>query len=472
MNKVSLFKTYALVLLVWGGGIPTLCAEEKPAAEKTNSVQEASDHPAAAVQELVSKNGIKIWLYEDQRTPIVAVKIRFVGLGSAFEPTDQKGRTEVLARTMCDGAGKFDKLGLKRALLNLGVRLNFWASNDDMFCDITSFRSSLSKTIDIIRDIIANPAFRDKHVKIAVNQLCDEHKSLIETPEYLARKTLVGTAFPDHPYGLLPTEETYKRVNSRVLRDFWSRAISAQNVFVVLVGKISAKEATELVDLIFAELPAVGSVKTIAKVSPRYFNELKIVQNDVKQSIVVFFSQGIPASHPNYIAYQAANVMLGGPFCSRLFKKVRDSEGLVYYVNTRIKHYAYADILVGTSETANETAYTVVNMIKDVFYKLKFDASEQDNSKITDEELAIAKGVLLKDYLRAFSNPDALSAHLMDIRIANLPSSYLHEYPDKVRALTLGDVRNVFTNKLIDPDKLTAIIVGKPILTSPPAQSK
>ncbi|MDR1365988.1 MAG: insulinase family protein [Holosporales bacterium] len=462
-----LLKKHALVVLGALASSAVCANEDAPPA------QEAQSRPAIAVQELVTKSGIKIWLYEDHRTPIVALKIRFAGLGSAYEPDDKKGLMEVLTRTICDGAGKLSKIDLKKCLLNLGVELSFAASDDDMFCRVMAFKDSLSKAVDVIKDVIINPTFDNKLVKIAVNQLCDEYKSLIENPKYLAKRAVGESVFPEHPYGRLPTDETYKRVSGNVLRKFWSSALNAQNIFVVLVGNINAKETVNLVDRLFADVPSGGKRKTLARAVPKCSSDLKIVHNDTKQSIIAFYTDGIPPNHPDYVAYQAANLILGGPYqCSRLAKKIRDSEGLVYYVMTSIKNYANANVLVGIGETANKTAYTVVNMIKDVAYKLRFDASKKDNSRIEEEELALAKGQLLKDFYNAFSNCRTLAAYLMNLHVAQLSLSCLYEYPNKVRSLTLQDIQNVFNKKLIDPDKITCIIVGQPEVATPTLQAK
>ncbi|MDR1032277.1 MAG: insulinase family protein [Holosporales bacterium] len=460
-------KKYVLVVL----GVLTssvICADEG-----VPPAQEAQNRPVIAVQKLVAKNGIKIWLYEDHRTPMIALKVRFAGLGSAYESDDKKGLMEVLTKTIRDGAGNMSKMDINKALLNLGAELFFSASDDDMFCSVTALKNSLYKAADIIKDVITKPTFDNKLVKIAVNQLCDKYKSLIEDPKYLARKAIRESAFPKHPYGRLPTEETYKRVSGNVLRKFWSSVLNVQNIFVVLVGNIDAKEAVNLVDRLFADVPSGGKRKTLARVTPKCSSDLKIVHNDTKQSIIAFYTEGISTGHPDYVAYRAANVILGGPYqCSRLAKKIRADEGLAYYIMTNVKNYVNADMLVGIGETSNKTAYTVVNMMKDVVYKLKFDASKKDNSKIEEDELALAKGQLLKDFYNAFSNCKTLASYLMSMHVARLPLSYLYDYPAKVSALTLQDIQDVFNKKLIDPDKITCIIVGQPEITTPTPQTK
>ncbi len=415
------------------------------------------------VQTLTAKNGVKIWLYSDYRTPFISMKIRFANLGSSYDPNGLEGMAEVLSDAICEGAGGRDSTEVKRSLLSLGIGFSFNVSVDDMFCSVTGLRQTVLAHKLLIKDLIIKPQFDDKQVKIIVKNLSDTHKTNLKNPNYLMQKAFLESAFPSHRYSRMANSTSYEKITGGILRQFWSSAINLDDMFVVFAGAINAEEAVKLVDEIFQSCPSKGKSKPAVKVKPKCLKGTRMVQSDIKQSIIALYSEGISPTHNDYLAYSAANLILGSAFSSRLQKKIREQEGLAYYAYTFTRHYQSSDVLLGLSETSNKTAYKVMNMMKDVIFKLRFDALEQDNSKISEDELVLAKGQLLKDYYKAFSSCGTIASSLMDTFIAGLPLEYFYNYPNLVKSLTLEDIKRVFINKLINPDAVTCIIVGMPV---------
>ena len=91
----------------------------------------------------------------------------------------------------------------------------------------------------------------------------------------------------------------------------------------------------------------------------------KIIKMKTPQTTVVFGQKGLGRKDEDYFAARVINYVLGGGgFQSRLYKEIREANGLVYSIYSYLMPYEYAGVCVGGFQTRNENVGTTIEKVK------------------------------------------------------------------------------------------------------------
>jgi len=157
---------------------------------------------------------------------------------------------------------------------------------------------------------------------------------------------------------------------------------------------------------------------------------------------------------PDYPAMQLANYMIGGPTGSRLFKRIRDKEGLSYGVGSMFN--------VPTKDDGGQfIAYAIAapqNTPK-AEASLKDELAHTFKDGFTDEEVAAAKIAWQQERLVGRSQDAALAGVLMARARYDRTLKYDEDLEAKVAALTTAQVNEAF-RKHIDQSGISFVKAG------------
>jgi zinc protease len=163
-------------------------------------------------------------------------------------------------------------------------------------------------------------------------------------------------------------------------------------------------------------------------------------------------------TNPDWFAGQVVNYALGGGgFSSRLMEDVRGAgakKGLSYGISSNFVPYQHSGLVLAGGSTKNATAGEVLDIIKGEFGKVHDDG-------ITEAEMNDAKVYISGSFPLSLTSTDRLSALLMQLRVNDLGIDYLDKRDAQIDAVTLQDTQRV-ARALLDPAKLTSVLVGQP----------
>src|SRR6185503_1208922 len=105
------------------------------------------------VRKVISPGGITAWLAEDHTSPLLSLRLAFVG-GSAAEPVGKAGISRVLARLLLEGSRDTNfKLRAQRA----GLRASFQSGRDALFANFDFLTDYRAEATDLIRANLVRP---------------------------------------------------------------------------------------------------------------------------------------------------------------------------------------------------------------------------------------------------------------------------------------------------------------------------
>ncbi|NBR91158.1 MAG: insulinase family protein, partial [Rhodobacteraceae bacterium] len=176
---------------------------------------------------------------------------------------------------------------------------------------------------------------------------------------------------------------------------------------------------------------------------------------DTPQSVILFGQPGIDRDDPDFFAaFVIDHILGGGGLGSRLMQEVREKRGLTYGVYSYLADRDQAYWWGGSLNSQNERAAEAIEVIRTEWQKMRDEG-------VTEAELNDAKTYLTGAYPLRFDGNGPIASILVGMQMQGLPTSYITERNSMVNAVTLDDVKRVAT-RLMNPDKLTFIVVGKP----------
>jgi zinc protease len=411
---------------------------------------------AMNVQEVTSLGGIKAWLIEDHSMPLIAVGVGFHG-GSTLDPKGKDGVTRFVSAMLDEGAGDLESREFQQRLNDLSIDFNFNAGIDDFTGTMRTLTEHRDEAFDLLRLALTAPRFDAEPVERVRGQLLAILADDSGEPGSIADRVWWHTAFPDHPYGrqTAGTGAGVKAITADDLRDFVKSRFGRDNLVIGVVGDISAADLQPLLDRTFGALPATAGPVAVDESKPAASGAVIVVDRAMPQSVVLFGGNGIKRHDPDfYPAYVLNHVLGGGGFSSRLTQEVREKRGLVYSIDTSLVTLDHAAVVQGSLGTKNASVAEVMSLVKQEWKRMREEGP-------TEAELADAKLFLTGSYALRFSSTVAIANALVGVQLENFPPDYFAKRNGYIDAVTLEDVKRV-AKRLLDPDALTFVIVGKP----------
>jgi zinc protease len=407
---------------------------------------------AATVKEITSPGGLTAWLVEDYTLPIIAMNVAFRG-GSAQDPADKSGLSNMMSGLLDEGAGDLDSRAFQAKLEDLSIELSFDSSFDAFYGNLRTLSTNLDAAVDLFRLAITAPRFDAEAVERIRGQILAGLRQNLSDPGDISRRLLYATLFGGHPYGRSDegTVESVGTISAADLRSFHDRTMARDNLEIVLVGAIDAKTAGAALDTMFGALPAHASLAPVAEITPT----VGATQHDdlsVPQAAIRIGGPGLKRDDPDFIpAYVDNEILGGGVFSSRLYKAVREDRGLAYSVGSALVPYDHTGLFVAATSVDANKADATVDIIKD-------EVERYAEAGPTAEELAATKDYLVGNFALRFDSSQKIARSLLSFKLDGLGIDYIERRNAMIRAVTLDDAKRVA--KRIWGGGLSVVTVG------------
>lgn len=415
--------------------------------------------PAAAavdVQRVVSPGGIEAWLVEDHMAPLISLSLAFRG-GSALDPAGKEGLAEMVSGLLDEGAGDLDSSAFQRRVADLALDLSFNAELDSFGGGFRTLTANREAAFDLLGDALAAPRFDAPAVERIRGQLLAIIARSADDPGDIADRVWWRTVFPDHPYGRPPggTAESIRAISIDDLKAFTAARLGRDRLVIGVVGDIDAATLAPLLDRAFGRLPATAAPLAVPEATPAAPGAVVVVEKDMPQSVVLFGENGLKREDPEFYAAYVMNYILGGGgFSSRLTTEVREKRGLAYSVATYLNTLDHVGLVQGQVGTQNARVAETLEIIRAEWARMRDDGP-------TQQELDDAKTYLVGSYPLRMTSTGSLARILSAIQLEGFPIDYMTNRNSYIEAVTLDEVKRV-ARRLLDPDRLTVVVVGQP----------
>lgn len=407
---------------------------------------------AAGVKEITSPKGVKAWLVEDYTVPVVTMNIAFKG-GAAQDPSGKSGLANLLSGLLDEGSGDLDSRAFQARLEDLSINLSFDAGSDNFYGNLRTLQQNTDEALQLFRTALTAPRFDAEPVARIKGQVLANLRQSETDPGEMASRLWSQTLFGEHPYARATEggKDSVASITADDLKAFHRRMIARDNLFVVIVGAISADAARAALDTTFGDLPAKADLSPVADIVPAV-GQTRHAALSVPQTAIRLGGVGIKRDSPDFIAaYVADQILGGGSFSSRLYMAVREKRGLAYSVGSGLLPFDHSGATVAATSVDAANAQSALQVMLD---EIKRYADEGP----TEAELASAKDYLVGNFALRFDSSQKIARNLLQFQVDKLGIDYIERRNAMIRAVTIADIRRV--SKAIWGGGVSVVTVG------------
>jgi zinc protease len=404
---------------------------------------------AMTIERVTSPADIEAWLVEDHTLPIVTLRFAFPG-GAALDPAGKGGLAAMAASLLDEGAGPYDTAAFKTRLEDLVIDMRFEASRDDLGGSLRTLKVNLA------------PAVEPSAIERVRGEIVASLSQQAQNPRSLSSRLWMRDAFEDHPYAenVNGTVQSVGAIDRDDLRGVATQRLHRAGLVIGAVGDVTPGELAALTEQVFGGLPAGTGDVGVAETRPSENGGLLITRRPVPQSAVTFGQVGPKRDDPDWYAARLVNDILGGGgFRGRLMNEIREKRGLAYGVSTELVSFRHAGLILGNVATENARVSQSIALIRDEWRRMRDEGP-------TGAELDNAKTYLIGSFPLTLDTSERVASLLVEMQLEKLGIDYLDRRAALFDAVTLDQARRV-ASRLLDPDRLSFVVVGDPVDLTP-----
>ena len=372
--------------------------------------------------------------------------------GSRHETAEQGGIAHFVEHMLFKGTSSRSAEDIAQAIDSIGGQLDAFTAKEYASYYIKVLDEHLPLALDILADIVRNPAFTPDDVEREKKVVVEEIKMVEDTPDDLVHELFTQGFWENHPLGrpILGTKDTVESFTPGLLRDYFAKAYVARNLIVAAVGNLEHVTVRDLVENKFGSLTEPGG-PTVDE-APRVVPKILVRSKELEQSHLCLGVSSYPQNHDDRYSSYVLNTLLGGSMSSRLFQNVREKRGLAYAVFSGLSAYRDAGTFTVYAGCANEAVGEVLDLIVEELRGVKA-------APVPDAELQRSKDHLKGSLMLGLENTASRMSHLARQEIYFDRQFGLDETLSGIERVTAGEVQRVAAD-LFRNGSVSATVLG------------
>lgn len=424
-------------------------------------VQTKTEHSAKLIRETPSTkkyeldNGATLLVSPNNLNDIVAISINVKG-GEFLEKTPGTG--DLMSSVMLKGTKNYSSLELAQILEENGIKISPSASSDNFSINVLTTKPQLSKTLQLLNEIVNKATFDDYEIektkKIKLNSIKEDR----DVPMNIAIEEYKNLIFENsvYSYGSKVFEKTLPKIDREEIMDYYSTIFNPKNIVISINGDVGT---SDLVDK-FCDMFKAKSIEKfnyedyVSKIYP-LTSPKTVIKNvpDLKAAWIILGWQtsGILNQKDN-ATLQVINTILGSGMSSRLFKNVRDQEGLAYQIGSSYS----PKILKGSFTLYIGTNPKTCVLAKD---KMLAEVNRIKTEFVSDKELQEAKDKIIGNFILSQETNLEKASTIGWFETSGRGFDFKDKYEKIINSVTASDIIEV-ANKYFDQNHVTSIVEG------------
>lgn len=442
-----------------GGTAP---AAASPAVDRwaLPAVAPVKDFTFPTVARATLSNGIGIVYAQRSAVPITSIAFSF-DAGVSADPVKRPGTQALTLALLDEGTRTRDSIAIAEQQERLGANISVGATMDTTRINLYSLSANLAPSLDLLADIVRNPAFAPAEVERLRNQQLASIASELSNPGALAQRTLPPLLYgKDHPYGRAAGGSGDPAVVKTLTRDelvgFHNAWIRPDKATIFVVSDRPLAEVRSALEARFGNWVGVGApgAKDLGAAIPAPSPRIILVDRPNSPQSYILGGEVTPLKGSDDLtATLLANNILGDDFLSRLNSDLREAKGWSYGVAGRFSRYAGpVPYLVVAPVQADKTGAAIAALRTDIGAFLT-------DKGVTPVERDRFVENAIREMPSSFETGGAVLAGMQNNVMFKRPDDFYSHVAARYRALTPAQL-DAAARAAIDPKAFTWVIVG------------
>lgn len=400
------------------------------------------------------KNGLRILTVPMQGTETATV-IVMVGVGSRFETEKEAGLSHFIEHMFFKGTKKRPTAeSITEEMDAFGGEYNAFTGKDKTAYYAKVDSKHIHNAFDVLADIFMNSKLEQAEIDREKGPILQEINMYEDDPRrsvgYEFEKLLYkGSSLGRDEIGYKKTVAAFKRKD---FVEYIKKHYSASSAVVCVAGKFNEKKIIADAKVYFGKLQKGKNLHIAKVVEKQKQPQVKIKFKKTDQTHLIIGNRAYHRDHKNRYALSLLAVILGGNMSSRLFIKVRERNGLAYFVRTGTEAYEDCGYIATQAGVDHGKLEKTIEVILGEYKKI---ATE----KVSAKELKKAKDFVKGRAVMGFESSDEVAMFYIDQEVNKEKILNMKEVFAKIDAVTAEDILRV-AKDVFQKEKLNLAIIG------------
>jgi zinc protease len=408
------------------------------------------------IQQWQTATGARVLFVETHDLPMLDVAVDFPA-GSSRDTREKSGLAALTLRMLRLGAEGLEEDQIAERLADVGADISGRFDTDRAGYGLRTLSSvrERDQALAVLVGMLQKPTFPQPIFEREKDRMLASLREADTKPETIADREFRRLLYAGHPYSLRASGEveTVARFTREDLVNFYRRHFSAREAVVSIIGDLNREQAKAVAEQLTsglraaAPLPALPPVPQIAKEQTNW------ITHAATQAHILIGQPGIKRLDSDYFPLWLGNYVLGGGgFSSRLNEEIRQKRGFAYSAYSYFNPLAQEGPFQIGLQTKKVQAAEALKVARDTLVKFVAEGP-------TQQEFEAAKQNIIGGFpLRIDSNAKILE-YLSVIGFYRLPPTYLDDFPARIEAVTLAQMKDAWRRR-IDPARMVTVVVG------------
>ncbi len=402
---------------------------------------------------IVLNNGLIIYLFKDRNSPLI--KMRTYTKVVYMDNHVNSPRTKLLGLAIRSDIINITDEKLNKFLDYSNITINSLIKDNIAIMSLVGpyssnvHKSNFIKASNIFVKLIRFPRLDYMPYK----------KSILESnknPIYIANNKLKNIIFANKS----PLMDNLNKITKKDLYKLHKTSFIPNNTIITITGNFEYNKMLKHIISLFGTWKKSNIKKAHIKYKAVYNTPKKpyhFFYKDIEQNIIAIGAKLVRLPHKDYYSLLLINeILANAPLSNRLFNRLRDDYGLVYYIKSKLLLNSFSDGLLTIYTEANKD-----HTIKIVYESIKV-IKELIDKGLTKKELNFFKISFLNSLRVRLNYPHELLHFYALHELYGFSNNFLYELIYKINNLTSKDIQQVI-KKYLNPNYLFIIIIGKKV---------
>jgi zinc protease len=430
---------------------------------------------AAEIHEYQLKNGLKVVVQEDHRSPVVVSQVWYKA-GSIDEFNGTTGVAHVLEHMMFKGTKKHKAGQFSRLIAAAGGKENAFTSYDHTAYFQQLEKSNLPLAFELEADRMANLQLTEEEYKKEIQVVMEERRwRTDDKPQALVNEQFQAVAYQAHPYGrpVIGFMNDLENMTVQDARDWYHRWYTPDNATLVVVGDVEPEAVLKLAQHFFGGIQSHPLPARKPQVEPVQIGERRVVVKAQAKLPYLMMGYHVPTlKDPEKdwepYALEILSSVLDGNASARL------NQNLVRRDRIAIETSAGYDLVArgGITTFGFDGTPSEGHDVKDLELAIVSEIENIKENGVTEDELLRVKAQVIAADVYQRDSMFYQAMKIGNLETANLPWQSLKDYPNKLSAVTAEQVQAVAKKYLTEENLIVATLDPQPIDENAPKVKK
>ncbi len=419
--------------------LPENCKEVKISNTTQNIQNPTLKSSKNGTDEYILANKATMLLTSNNTNEIVAISIYAKG-GNFLEK--KYGTANLTASAMIKGTNKYTAQELAEILEDNGIKINPSTRSDAFIINVLTTTQQYDKTLELLSEIINNATFTEFELEKVKNDKLNAIKKSRDIPLNVALENYKHLIFEGTPYAnsSILLEKNIPNITRNDIIEYYNIIFSPENIVVSINGNVNSEKTARAFSSMFKSKSTKKFQLTEhqTEITPVTQSRVNIVNNPETNTDWIFLAWQTAGLNnlKDYATLQVIDSLLGTGMSSRLFKNLRDQEGLAYQLGS------------GYSANALRGAFVVYIGTNPETYQKSLDGMWNEINKLKTEfvgtkELQEAKDKLSGHFLLALETNLDKATTTGWYETALDDYNFIKDYDKIINSVTESDIMRV-----------------------------